>query len=58
MPLKASGMDRFPMLFYQRYEHIIGPQISNYCISILNDEIALDEINNPKDRKTKKHFTL
>ncbi|MBA0824001.1 hypothetical protein Goarm_020691, partial [Gossypium armourianum] len=33
-PLKSPGIDGFPVMFYQRYWHIVGPEISsiqNYC---------------------------
>ncbi|KAH1106793.1 hypothetical protein J1N35_010561 [Gossypium stocksii] len=33
--LKAPGVDGFPALFYHRYWHIIGPEISEYCLSVL-----------------------
>lgn len=44
-PLKAPRIDSFPALFYQRYWHIIGPQISKYCITILNGDLKVGEIN-------------
>ncbi|KAH1032597.1 hypothetical protein J1N35_044771 [Gossypium stocksii] len=44
-PLKATGIDGFLAIFFQRYWHIIGPEISIYCLSILNGESEIGEIN-------------
>ncbi|KAH1065446.1 hypothetical protein J1N35_030433 [Gossypium stocksii] len=44
-PLKAPGVDRFSVMFFQRYWHIIGPKISSYCLSILRGESQLQDIN-------------
>ncbi|KAA3473448.1 reverse transcriptase [Gossypium australe] len=44
-PLKALMIDNFPTLFYQRYWHIVGPHISQYCFSILKGEIKMGDIN-------------
>lgn len=35
-PLKAPGVDGFPTIFFQRYWNLIGPDISSYCLFILN----------------------
>ncbi|GMI75496.1 hypothetical protein like AT4G29090 [Hibiscus trionum] len=45
-PMKASGMDGFPALFYQKFWGIIGPDISNFCLAILNGNADMEEINN------------
>lgn len=44
-PLKAPGVDGFPVLFFQRYWHIIGSDISSYCFSILSGETKIVDIN-------------
>ncbi|GMI90334.1 hypothetical protein HRI_002702700 [Hibiscus trionum] len=45
-PMKASGLDGFPALFYQKFWGIIGADISNFCLAILNGTAAMEEINN------------
>ncbi|KAL4302611.1 hypothetical protein GQ457_10G021430 [Hibiscus cannabinus] len=45
-PLKASGNDGFPALFYQKYWHIVGQDVTNYCLSFLNGWSELNAINN------------
>ncbi|KAA3477360.1 reverse transcriptase [Gossypium australe] len=44
-PLKAPRIDDFSTIFFQRYWHIIGPDISSYCLSVLNGETEMGEIN-------------
>ncbi|KAA3468552.1 reverse transcriptase [Gossypium australe] len=44
-PLNAPDVDGFPAIFFQRYWHIIGPEISIYCLSILNGESEIGGIN-------------
>lgn len=44
-PLKASSINGFPALFYQRYWHIFCSNISDYCLSVLNGESSMDVIN-------------
>ncbi|KAA3453378.1 reverse transcriptase [Gossypium australe] len=44
-PLHAPGVDGFPAIFFQRYWHIIGPEISSYCLSILNGAGEIGGIN-------------
>ncbi|KAH1039054.1 hypothetical protein J1N35_040797 [Gossypium stocksii] len=43
--LKARGIDGFPAIFYQRYWHIVGLEVSSYCLSILKGEIEMGQIN-------------
>ncbi|GMI84947.1 hypothetical protein HRI_002164000 [Hibiscus trionum] len=56
-PMKASGVDGYPALFYQKYWHIIGSDISAFCLSILNGSSSIREINDtllvliPKTKK-------
>ncbi|GMJ04189.1 hypothetical protein HRI_004088000 [Hibiscus trionum] len=44
-PLKASGFDGYPALFYQRYWSIVGDKVSDFCLQILNNNGDLDAIN-------------
>lgn len=44
-PLKAPGVDGFPALFFQKYWHIIGSDVSSYCLSILNGQAEVGYIN-------------
>lgn len=44
-PLKAPGVDGFPVIFFQRYWHIIGKEISTYCLSILHGQTEIGDIN-------------
>lgn len=44
-PIKASVLDGFLALFYQKYRHIIGKDTSAFCLDILNNEKSLEELN-------------
>lgn len=44
-PLKASSIDSFPALFYQHYWHIVGSEVSAYCLAVLQGDVAVEEIN-------------
>lgn len=62
-PLKAPGIDGFPALFYQRFWHIVGANISTYCLAILRGEIDMSTINkthcfSSKSCKTKKLVSI
>ncbi|KAA3463975.1 reverse transcriptase [Gossypium australe] len=58
-PLKASGKDGFPALFYQKYWHIVGEEVTRYCLEVLNGRRNIDEINKtsivliPKEKSPK-----
>ncbi|KAA3469841.1 reverse transcriptase [Gossypium australe] len=58
--LKAPGVDGFVATFFQRYWHIVGPDISGYCLDILNGQkeirvinktriVLIPKIDNPKN---------
>ncbi|KAA3485547.1 reverse transcriptase [Gossypium australe] len=36
-PLKVPGSDRFPALFFQKYWHIVGKDVLEFCLGVLND---------------------
>ncbi|KAH1080052.1 hypothetical protein J1N35_019813 [Gossypium stocksii] len=36
-PLKAPGLDGFSTLFFQKYWHIVGDEISKYCLDVLDE---------------------
>ncbi|GMJ05563.1 hypothetical protein HRI_004225500 [Hibiscus trionum] len=44
-PLKACGDDGFGALFFQKLWHIVGDEVSNFCISLIRGEGSLSEIN-------------
>ncbi|KAK8521725.1 hypothetical protein V6N12_066312 [Hibiscus sabdariffa] len=41
-PMKASGLDGYPTLFYKKYWSIVGEEVSNYCILILTGGADID----------------
>ncbi|KAH1122316.1 hypothetical protein J1N35_005476 [Gossypium stocksii] len=44
-PLKAPGIDGYPALFYQQYWHIIGDEVTHFCLEVLNGRVEFGEIN-------------
>ncbi|GMI66103.1 hypothetical protein HRI_000279600 [Hibiscus trionum] len=44
-PLKASGQDGYPALFFQHYWHIVGNEVSDFCLKFLNESGDLYAIN-------------
>ncbi|KAA3487748.1 reverse transcriptase [Gossypium australe] len=45
-PTKSPGPDGFPALFYQRYWHIVGKDVTGYCLGFLNERKGVEDINN------------
>lgn len=46
VPLKSSGKDGFPALFYKKIWYIIGEDVTNYCLDVLNNRKDMRVINN------------
>lgn len=44
-PLHALGIDGFLAPFYQKFWHILGGEVTSFCLSILRGEISLNMIN-------------
>ncbi|KAA3462273.1 reverse transcriptase [Gossypium australe] len=44
-PTKASGEDRFPALFFQKCWHIIGEEVTLFCLQHLNGGMEVSPIN-------------
>ncbi|XP_040960314.1 uncharacterized protein [Gossypium hirsutum] len=44
-PLKAPGLDGFPTFFFQRYWNIVGPEVTQICLSVLQGQDELSAIN-------------
>ncbi|KAH1056048.1 hypothetical protein J1N35_034113 [Gossypium stocksii] len=44
-PTKAPGEDGLPALFYQKCRHIIGDDVMNFCLQILNEEKEFKQVN-------------
>ncbi|KAA3456600.1 reverse transcriptase [Gossypium australe] len=44
-PTKAPGSDGFPALFYQRYWHIVGRDVTEFCLGILNENQDFGDFN-------------
>lgn len=44
-PTKGHGEDGFLVLFYQHCWHIVGKDVSRYCLSALNEGTVLDSLN-------------
>lgn len=44
-PTKALGIDGFPAKFFQKYQHIIGEEVTKFFLEVLNDNKSLEVIN-------------
>ncbi|KAL4278536.1 hypothetical protein GQ457_03G025960 [Hibiscus cannabinus] len=44
-PMKASGMDGYHALFFQKYWHVVGADITRFCLSILEETSDIGQIN-------------
>lgn len=44
-PTKAPGNDGLPALFYQRYWHIVGDEVTKKCLDVLNGNGSVVEFN-------------
>ncbi|GMJ10110.1 hypothetical protein like AT1G43760 [Hibiscus trionum] len=47
-PLKAAGEDGLGVIFYKHFWHIVGDDVSSFCISALNGDFPLDNINHTR----------
>ncbi|KAA3458060.1 reverse transcriptase [Gossypium australe] len=44
-PLKAPGMDGFPAIFHYKFWHIVGEEITKFCLNVLKGEKNMEEVN-------------
>ncbi|KAH1122926.1 hypothetical protein J1N35_006086 [Gossypium stocksii] len=44
-PTKASGPDGFPAIVFQIFWHILGRDVSNFCLDVLNNGKSVDVLN-------------
>ncbi|KAA3463112.1 reverse transcriptase [Gossypium australe] len=45
-PTKAPGADGFSVLFFQRYWHVVGQDVIDFCLDILNNNQEFGDFNN------------
>lgn len=57
-PMKASRCDGFPVIFFQQCWYIVGREVSNYCLGVLNDNLELEPMNNKILYLSPKFLTL
>ncbi|KAK3226139.1 hypothetical protein Dsin_006001 [Dipteronia sinensis] len=59
-PIKAPGSDGLPAIFYQHYWQLVGSNIVEACLNILNEGATVEGLNNtvicliPKNQNPKK----
>ncbi|PKA49314.1 integrator complex subunit 11 [Apostasia shenzhenica] len=44
-PTKAPGLDGFHALFYQKFWNLLGLEVCNFALSVLNDGLSLKDVN-------------
>ncbi|KAI5335391.1 hypothetical protein L3X38_025524 [Prunus dulcis] len=44
-PTKSPGMDGMPALFYQKYWRVVGDDVTDLCLNILNGRDSVQTIN-------------
>ncbi|GMI96662.1 hypothetical protein like AT1G43760 [Hibiscus trionum] len=44
-PLKASGLDGYPALFYQKCWSVIGTDVADFCLAVLSGSQSFDSFN-------------
>lgn len=44
-PLKTPGCDGFLVVFFKRCWHIVGVEVSNFCLGVLNSKLNMEAIN-------------
>ncbi|KAK3222224.1 hypothetical protein Dsin_009249 [Dipteronia sinensis] len=63
-PIKASGSDGLPALFYPKFWPVMGDKVTCACLGVLNDGHSLEEVNCtlialiPKVKRVERMFEL